>query len=143
MISHLLELQTQLEDITTVIVAAGRPSAPTGSDCERIYIWLADVQDNNLDDNCIVDTHLTIGYEIHGCYRDDAEDQPASVFLEDATRFTNLVDEVWTTLVDYRDAGTLAGASKCDEVTLNPLTVTPRSGTHISAIGTMFVQHRL
>lgn len=143
MISRLLTLQSQLEHIAPVYVAAGEPAAPVGSDCDRIYVWVDSVEDDNAinpDTACRVDTRLTIGYAIWTCYHDEAEDRTAAQYLADATRFTEMIEDVWDTLVSLKDAGTLAGASRCDQIVLNPLAWGSRSGLAVSAVGTIVVQ---
>lgn len=139
LIERLLTLQTQLEVVAPVLVTAGRPSAPVGQDCERIYIWLAAIEDRNFDQSCRTDSRYTFGVEVHSCYTDGAEDVMASVFLADAERFTNLVEAVWWRMVDLKDAGSLAGASNCDDIALEPLVTQPRSGLGISALGAIVV----
>lgn len=140
MIDRLLIFQSQLDHIAPVYISAGRPSAPVGS-CDRIYIWLDQIEDgNSVDpDSCVVDTRITLGYEVWSCYNDDAEDMTAAVFLEDATRFTDLVEQVWQTIVDHKDASDLAGASRCDEIGLLPLRWTSRAGQGVSAVGAIVV----
>lgn len=142
MISRLLTLQSQLEHIAPVYIAAGEPAAPVGSDCDRIYVWVDSVEDNNALDlnSCMVDSRLTIGYAIWTCYQDDADDRTADQYLADATRFTEMIEDVWDTLVSLKDAGTLAGASRCDQIVLNPLAWGSRSGLAVSAVGTIVVQ---
>lgn len=138
MINRLLTLQTQLSHITDVYVSAGRPSAPVGG-CERIYVWLEQVEDGNLTDSCMTKTRIQIGYEVWACYNDDAEDMTADVFLQDATRFTDLVEQTWETIVSHKDLGDLAGASSCDQIDLLPLRTQQRAGQGVSALGAIVV----
>lgn len=140
MISNLLTLKSQLEHITRVVVTAGRPSAPVGSDCDVIYVWLGILEDGNLGvTECMTKTRMNIGYEINSCYRDDAEDMTTQVFEEDAEKFTDLIEQVWETLVAHKDVGDLAGASRCDQIDLLPLVTQSRSGTSISAVGAIVI----
>lgn len=138
--NRLLILQEQLEHIAPVYISAGRPSAPVGG-CERIYIWLDQLSDDNQIDpsSCMVDTRTTIGIEVWSCYNDDAEDMTADTFLADAERFTDLVIQVWDALVEHKDASDLAGASRCDEIGLLPLVTTQRLGGSVSAAGAIVV----
>lgn len=142
MITRLLTLQSQLEHIAPVYVSAGEPAAPVGADCDRIYVWLDTIEDDNAIDpnSCMVDPHLTIGYAIWTCYQDEAEDRTAAQYLVDATRFTDMVNDVWDTLVSLKDTGSLAGASRCDQIVLNPLAWGSRSGLAVSAVGSIVVQ---
>lgn len=142
LIDRLTSLRDALEHIAPVYVSAGEPAAPVGSDCDRIYVWVDSIEDDNAIDpnSCMVSSRLTIGYAIWTCYRDEAEDRTAAQYLVDATRFTEMVEDVWDTLVSLKDAGTLAGASRCDQIVLNPLAWGSRSGLAVSAVGAIVVQ---
>lgn len=127
-------------DVADVVVTAGRPAAPDNS-CTIVYVWGGGVADDNQADPnaCQVVSRWTMQYEIWTCYPEGWEDQ---VSTEDAAAvaecFTSLIEVVWCGLVEAHDDGVFGG---CDWTELAPLTVQPRSGGAISALGAVTVPY--
>lgn len=149
MLTHALAL---LDDLETAIVgeecqpdrtfvAAGEPASPNPG-CIDMAVWVSNVQDGNLDPNsCMVRSELQLSYRIGWCYTDKPEGPSEDDELTAATCLYDLMEAVWCYLVEVHSQGTIAGTDKCDQSSLGPLVVNPRSGGWVEAVGTITIQY--
>lgn len=141
MITELQLLESIIEDAVTdsecvvdrVVLTAGRPAAPSGEDCTAIYVFGAEVADENQTDGdaCTVKTRWAMQYEIWSCYPEDWEDQTGNEEAAAACLY-ELMQLVWCALVEAKDDDIFC---ECKFVELVPLVVQPRSGGAVSALG--------
>ena len=120
----------------SIIVTAGEPAAPVGSDCPTVWIWVSRIEDAALfQAGCAVRTTVTVSYRVDSCYTEVDGEIPAATHEADAVNFEALISDVWCTLVAAKDDGTLLGLGDCDLAVLSPLVVGNRSGGVVSASG--------
>ena len=150
MIDLLTLFALDLEEFTTtsdgcevdeVTVTAGRPNAPMGQDCTKIYVWADQITDAlQTAVQCMVKGRLTIVYEIHTCYEVvDTRDETAAEHAVSADCLYGLMNAVWCGLVAGKSDGSLMDLGSCEDIELGPLEIQPRSGGSVSAMGTVIV----
>lgn len=127
-------------DITTKVVAGEFHAI---SNCDSAWVWISEVHDRiqGFDqERCVTVTEVVLQYRLDLCYSEDGTDGTYLSHLTEATELYGAMDDVWCHLVALKDAGQLLVAD-CDHASLGPLTVTQRSGTVVSAQGSVTVQH--
>ena len=124
-------------EVERVTVTAGEPAA---SACNAIWVWASRIEDDNfLNPACVVESLLTVNYRIDVCYQTTAEEETDLMHADAAECLYSLMAAIWCGLVADKDANTLMGLGSCDLVNLAPLIVGQRSGSTVSASGSVIV----
>lgn len=114
-------------------VTAGEPAAPNPG-CVDVAVWVDNIADANaFSQGCLVRSRLRLAYRIGWCYTESAEGPSDDDELAASDCLYGLMEAVWCHFVAER--GSLAGATQCDDVQIEPMSVQPRSGGWVAASG--------